>query len=99
MQGGANVKNLALVLFQLIKGRTANVERALQIDIYDGSEAVGRKLFRGTKKISCRTIDDNVDFTKSFDGSGDCFLNYLRVTNVGRDGEGFSDTFVSGTSL
>ena len=40
MQRGADIENLASVLFQLIERCAANVEGAFQIDIYDGAETI-----------------------------------------------------------
>ena len=46
MQRGADVKNLPAVLFEFFERRATNVEGAFQVDVDDGTEAVGREVLR-----------------------------------------------------
>ena len=91
MQRGADVQNLAAVLFQFTERCPANIERPFQIDIHDGAETVRRKFFRRAEKISGGSVDDDVDFAKSFDSGRNGSLDLFGLANVGRDNKRFTD--------
>src|SRR5687768_9640355 len=70
------------MFFELSKRCAANVERALQIDIDNSSEAVGRELLSSTKKVAGRAVNNDIDLAEMFDRLCDGFFNFFRMTNV-----------------
>src|SRR5260370_36626815 len=91
MQRRTDVQDLATILFQFSEGRAADIERAFEIDVYDGAETVRGKLFRSAKKISGGAVDDDIYLAESFHGRSDCLLNFFGFADVGGDSKGFSD--------
>src|SRR5882724_322529 len=83
MKRRADVEDLPVVLFQFGKGGATNIKCAFQINIYHRAEAVWRKLFRSAKKISRRSVDDDVDFAKVFDRRRYSFLYLVWIAYVG----------------
>src|SRR5258708_29679378 len=91
MQCRTDVQDLAFVVLQFSKRRAADIERAFEIDVYDGAKAVRRKLFRRAKKISGGAVDDDIYLAESFNGRSNRLLNFFGFADVCGDGEGFSD--------
>ena len=92
MQGRADIKNLAAILFEFSEGRAAHIEGAFQIDIDNRAEAVRRQLLGRAEKISGSAIDYYIDTAKVIDGCEDSFLNLFGFAYVGGNGNGFADT-------
>src|SRR5947207_1384358 len=90
MQRRADVQDLAVALFQFSEGRATNIERAFQIDIDNCAEAIGRKLLGGTKKVSRRAINDDVDFAEAFNRGSNGFFNFFGFAYVSGDSKSLS---------
>src|SRR2546430_5358513 len=95
MQRGTDIQDLAASFFQLLERGAANIERPFQIYIDHRSETVWGKLLGRAKKVSGGAVDDDVDFAESFDGCGNCLLDFCGIANVGGDGKGFTDVRVT----
>ena len=89
MERGADVQNLAAMLFQLCKRRATDVERAFQVDVNHGAKAVWRQLFRRAEKVSRGAVNDDIDLAKLFD----------RLCNGLLDASGWRTSAATGIAL
>ena len=82
MQRCRDVDDLAAALFQSLESGSADVERALCIDINDRTEAVRRKLGCGREKVARGAIDDDIDLAVMFASSIYGTLDRRIIANV-----------------
>ena len=70
------------MLFQLCEGRTTNVESSFRIDVENCAKTIWRQLFRRAKKVSGRTVHDDVDLAELLDCLRNRLLDFLRLPHI-----------------
>src|SRR5687768_5511267 len=86
------------MFFELRKRSAANIERALQIDVDNRAETIGRQLFSFTEKVTGRAIDDDVDLSELLDRRRDSRFHRLRLTHIRHNRDRFSAVLVDRVS-
>ena len=87
MQRRRDIENLSFRPFQFLESRTADVERALCVDIDDCAKAVRRKLVRRTKEIARGAVYDDVNMPEMLGRLGDRIFDGAVIANVRGDGQ------------